>query len=74
MKDGLFVPRHYDAIRFYTGAYTEKQPSLLVEVKEARIQLFVDGDGEFVELEQDGIEYLAAQVVYDLGEILERPE
>lgn len=73
MRDGAIAPRRYDAIRFYTGAYSGRRPSALVEVKDAEIQLFVDENGEFVELEQGGIEYYAAQVVYTLGAVTERP-
>ena len=69
--DGVFIPRKYDAIRFYVG-YNKNRASALVEVKDANIELFVDENDEFIELVQDGVPYLAAQIVYDLGKILEK--
>ena len=72
-RDGRIIPRHYDAIRFFTGEYSGKRPSMLVEVKKAEIELFVDEYNEFIELEQNGEKYYYAQVVYELGEIIERP-
>lgn len=71
VEDGLFVSRHYDAIRFYVG-YNKNRASALVKVKKAEIELFVDENDEYILLTQNGEEYYAAQVVYDLGEILER--
>lgn len=69
--DGIIIPRHYDAIRFFVG-YNKNRASALVEVKKAEIELFVDENDEFIVLQQNGEEYYAAQVVYDLGEILEK--
>lgn len=68
--DGIIIPRHYDAIRFYVG-YNKDRDSALVEVKKAEIFLFVDENDEFIVLQQNGEDYYAAQIVYDLGEILE---
>jgi hypothetical protein len=69
--DGIFIPRKYDAIRFYVG-YNKNRASALVEVKDANIELFVDENDEFIVQMQDGVEYLMAQVVYDLGKVLEK--
>lgn len=69
--DGILIPRHYDAIRFYVG-YNKNRDSALVEVKGANIELFVDENDEFILMQQNGEEYYAAQVVYDLGEVLEK--
>ena len=44
--------------------------SALVEVEGAEIELFVDENNEFIEYEEKGEIYTAAQVVYDLGRIL----
>ena len=72
IEDGIIVPKHYDAIKFMTGAYNNgPRPWALVEVKSAEIQLFVDENDNFIELEQNGETYYAAQVVYDLGAVLE---
>lgn len=69
--DGIFIPRKYDAIRFYVG-YNKNRASALVEVKDANIELFVDENDEFIVQMQGGVEYLMAQVVYDLGKVLEK--
>lgn len=69
-KTGLIIPKQYDAIRFFVG-YKKDRASALVKVEGAKIELFVDDEGEFIELEQNGESYWAAQVVYDLGEIIE---
>lgn len=71
-EKGIFLPRDYDAIRFYVG-YNKDRQTALVEVKGSEIVLFTDENGEFVELEEKGEPYLAAVVVYSLGAILERP-
>lgn len=73
IEDGVIVPRHYDAIKFVTGAYNKgPRPWALVEVKKAEIQLFVDENDQFIELEQNGEIYYAAQAVYDLGAVIEK--
>lgn len=72
-NDGIIVPRKYDAIKFLTGAYNKgPRPYIIVEVKDANVELFVDENDEFIELEQNGEKYLAARIVYDLGEIIEK--
>ena len=72
-ENGIFVPRKYDAIKFVTGAYNVKpRPWILVKVTGANIELFVDEDDNFIELEEKGEPYYMAQVVYDLGEVIER--
>lgn len=72
-KDGVIMPRKYDAIKFLTGAYNKgPRPYMIVEVKDANIELFVNEKDEFIELEQNGVPYLMAQVVYDLGKIIEK--
>ena len=67
--DGILVPRKYDAIRFYVG-YNKDRASALVEVKDARIELFEDENHDLIEYEYNGETYLAAQVVYDLGRVI----
>ena len=66
------VAKEYDAIKFYTGAYSGKRPYMLVEVKDAEAIIMTDQNGDDLYL-QDGIgeEYLAVTVDYTLGEILE---
>lgn len=69
--DGVLQPRTYDVIRFYVG-YAKNRASALVEVKDANIELFEDEQGNFIEYEHQGEKYIAAQVVYDLGTIIEK--
>lgn len=64
-------PRKYDAIKFLTGAYSGVRPSMLVEVLGAEVQIFTDDDDNDIYYEFEGKEYLAAQIVYQLGKILE---
>lgn len=63
----------YDAIKFVTGEYKGIRPFAIVEVTGAEIQYFEDEDGELITYETDGVEYVAGQMVYDLGRIIEHP-
>ncbi len=64
------VPIHYDAIRFFVG-YNKDRDSALVEVKNATVEFFVDENGDDVVYEYNGEEYIVAQMVYDLGAVIE---
>ena len=68
------APVKYDAIKFLTGAYTGTRPWALVEVKDAHIELLADENGNEITYEYNGNTYSAAQIVYDLGRILERSD
>lgn len=68
--DGILQPRKYDAIRFFVG-YKKDRSSALVKVVGANIELFEDESGNLIEYTHEGEVYLAAQVVYDLGDIIE---
>jgi len=66
------VAKKYDAIRFYTGAYSGKRPYMLVEVKEAEAFIESDYEGNDLVLKDgNGEEYVAVTVDYTLGQILE---
>ena len=67
-------PIKYDAIKFLTGAYTGKRPYALVEVKDANIEFFCDEEGNDITYEYNGETYVAAQMVYDLGRVIEKSE
>lgn len=75
-EHGNSQPIEYDAIRFFVG-YNKDRDSALVEVKDAYTEIFVDDKDEPIEFEvldeQTGkVEYwVAQQVVYNLGKILE---
>lgn len=66
--DGVLQPRKYDAIRFYVG-YNKDRDTALVEVKNAKIELFEDENG-LITYTHQGEEYVAAQVVYELGNMI----
>ena len=66
-------PVKYDCIKFLTGAYSGKRPSMVVEVKDAQINFIKDENGEQIIVldEATGIEFVAAQLDYTLGKIIE---
>ena len=65
------IPIKYDAIRFFVG-YNPDRDSALVEVKDAYCEMFVDENGELITYEHNGQEWIAEQVVYNLGKVLEK--
>lgn len=65
-------PIKYDAIKLLTGAYTGKRPYIIVEVKAAEAVILTDENGNDIVYEHQGEEYLAAQMNYTLGKILEK--
>lgn len=65
-------PIKYDAIKFLTGEYKGKRPYAIVEVKGAEASILTDEDGNDIVYEHQGEEYLAAQMDYTLGEVLEK--
>lgn len=67
---GNCVPVKYDAIRFYVG-YNKDRDSALVEVVDAYTEVFVDENDQPIVYDYKGEEYWAAQIVYNLGKILE---
>lgn len=62
----------YDAIKFLTGEYKGKRPYIVVEVKSEEIQILTDENDKEIELEEKGVKYIAAQIVYNLGKIIEK--
>lgn len=69
-ENGVFVPKKYDAIRFYVG-YNKDSASALVEVKDANIGIYVDEDGKEIVYEAQGEEFIASYIDYDLGKVIE---
>jgi type I restriction enzyme R subunit len=65
------IPVKYDAIKFLTGAYKGTRPYAIVEVKDAYIEIFEDEEGNDIVYEYNGEEYIASQIVYNLGVIME---
>ena len=74
---GNAQPIKYDAIRFCVG-YNKDRDSALVEVESAYCEIFVDDDDKPIVYEsgvdKDGnpLEWIAEQVVFNLGRILEK--
>lgn len=69
-EEGNAIPIKYDAIRFFVG-YNKDRDSALVEVKSAYCQIFVDDEGNPITYEYGGQNWVAEQVVFNLGKILE---
>lgn len=66
------IPVKYDAIKFLTGEYKGKRPYAIVEITDSAIELFQDEDGNDITYQYQGKEYIAAQIVYDLGNVIEK--
>ena len=64
-------PIKYDAIRFFVG-YSKDRDSALVEVKGAEIVILTDENGNDIVYEYDGREFVAAQIDYTLGRVIEK--
>ncbi|OJV18887.1 MAG: hypothetical protein BGO30_03435 [Bacteroidetes bacterium 41-46] len=66
------IPIKYDAIKFLTGAYEGTRPSMIVEVTGEEVYILTDEEtGEDLVYENNGVEYVAAEIVYSLGKIIE---
>ena len=71
-KDGeeLIGARKYDQIKFVTGQFKGKRPFAIVEVTGAEIVVLVDEHDEPIVYTEDGVECVACEVVYTLGQVL----
>ena len=65
-------PIKYDAIKLLTGEYKGKRPYMIVEVKDAEVTILTDEGGKDIVYTHNGEEYLAAQIDYTLGKVLEK--
>ncbi len=70
-EDENSIPIKYDAIRFYVG-YHKDRDTALVAVKGAHCEIYVDENNNVIEYDYNGQLWVVEQVVYDLGEILEK--
>lgn len=61
----------YDAIRFFVG-YNKDRDSALVKVNNALIEVIEDESGKAVTFFENGQEHIMCNVVYGLGNVLER--
>lgn len=66
------TPIKYDAIKFLTGEYKGKRPYILVEVKNEEVSILTDDEDNDITYTYQNEEYLAAQIDYTLGNILEK--
>ena len=67
------IEKKYDAIKFLTGAYSGKRPWALVEVKDAEFTILTDENDNDIEYEwRDGKTYVASQIDYTLGKVLDK--
>jgi hypothetical protein len=66
------VPVKYDAIKLVTGAYKGERPWALVEVTDAEVFEMTDEKDEPITYKVDGETYVAAQIDYRLGKVIER--
>ena len=62
----------YDAIKFLTGEYKGKRPYAIIELRSSEIQILTDENDQEIELEEKGVKYIAAQMVYNLGKVIEK--
>lgn len=71
-KDGeLIGAKKFDAIKFVTGQYKGTRPSMMVEVEKAEVVFLTDEKDELITYIENGIEYIAAEVDFTLGKIIE---
>ncbi|GAB1462277.1 hypothetical protein [Pedobacter sp.] len=71
IEDGENVePVKYDAIRFYAG-YNKDRATALFAVKNALIEILEDEEGNDIVYEENGQEYVMAQMNYELGDKIE---
>lgn len=61
--DGVLQPRHYDVVTFQCG-----HDSVSFKIENAQIELFEDEHQNLITYTENGEEYIAAQIVYFLGE------
>ena len=59
--DGILQPRHYDALKLNAG-----QSSHWFAIEKAEIELFSNRSGNLITYEENGKEYIKAQIVYYL--------
>ncbi|MCL1942611.1 MAG: ASCH domain-containing protein [Candidatus Azobacteroides sp.] len=66
------VPVKYDAVKLLTGKYTGKRPYLIIEIKDSKVYFLKDENDEEMTYEIDGKTYIAAEIDYELGDVIEK--
>ena len=69
-RQTLIGPKKYDQIKFVTGQFKGTRPFAIVEVAGAEIVVLVDEHDEPIVYTEDGVECVACEVVYTLGQVL----
>src|SRR5690606_39252119 len=71
-KDGNFKQlKKFDSLILH-GGYNKNRPTVEVEVLGEVLEVLQDPDGKDIVYEHEGEEYLACNVVYELGKILNK--
>jgi len=73
LKNEFIEVVKYDQIKFVTGQYKGERPFAIVEVLGAEVALFTDDNDKEIVYTENGIEYLAAEIEYALGKIIQKP-
>lgn len=63
--------KSYDCLKLVTGKFEGKRPYLIVEVKDARIEFLFDENGDFILDQEKGKEYALANIIFELGNVVE---
>lgn len=71
-QDVEVLPIQYDALKLITGEYKGKRPFIIIEVKDSEVQFLTDECDNDIVYEYEGEEYLASQIRYGLGTIIEK--
>jgi len=65
-------PIEYDAIKLLTGEYKGKRPYIIVECTGAKVYILTDENDKDITYEYKGETYIASQIEYSLGKVLEK--
>lgn len=65
-------PIKYDAIKLLTGEYKGKRPYIVVECTDAKVYFLTDENDNDITYEYNGETYIASQIEYSLGKVLEK--
>jgi hypothetical protein len=66
----LIGPRKYDRIKFITGAYKGERPYIIVDILNSEIGLLTDENDKEILYTENGIEYIACELIYTLGNVV----
>jgi len=71
-EDIEVVPVKYDAIKLLTGEHKGKRPYAIVEVADANVYFLTDENGNDIILTDSEGEYIATNIEYSLGKVIEK--